>query len=498
MQRFSNISIRKKLIIIQASTALLALVICCTIFVINGVQTFKASTQKKMYSIARIVGANAVSPLQFMDQDAAAGILHKLNQESDIHDAIVLDKKGAIFARYSRDTTASPDVAALQLGHDTGDHLTSRFSGNTLIVNYGIYNDNDRIGTLIINAEMTDLNRMLRSYIIVAFLVLFAGLLAALIISYILQRTISSRLLSLVIKTKEVADTGNYSIRVSTEDEDEIGILSKEFNMLMVQIDNMEKSLKEANAELEKRVEQRTAELESANKELESFSYTVSHDLKAPLRAINGFTEILVKKYGAALDDKGKEVAGVIVANARKMGQLIEDLLEFSRLGRREITMNQVNMDEVVDQVLIEARNAYPGRDIEVKREKLPPAMGDQNLLVQVWTNLISNAFKYTGHKEHAVISIGCTIKNNEEIYYVKDNGAGFDMKYADKLFRVFQRLHGANEFEGTGVGLAIINRIITRHGGRVWAEGKVEEGAAFYFSLPLQGTPVVPSTSKT
>jgi signal transduction histidine kinase len=439
-----------------------------------------------MNSIARIAGDNSVAPLEFMDEDAARKTLQNLNREPDIQEAVVLDKNGKLFARYARTTPGN--ITTLQKGRETDKQLSSKITGQKLYTQYSIYDNKEFLGTLIIKAELGDLKKITLNYVMVGALVLLAGLISALFISFFLQRTISNRLLALVSKTKEVADTGNYSLRVATEDKDEIGILSKEFNGLLVQIDNMQRSLKEANNKLEKRVQQRTAELETANKELESFSYTVSHDLKAPLRAINGFTDILVKKYNDKLDDKGKEIAGIIVANAKKMGRLIEDLLEFSRIGRKDLTLNVVSMDTIVDQVLAETKRAYEGREVTVNKEPLPEVHGDPNLLTQVWTNFISNAFKYTLHKEKAIVTIGSYPQDKEIVFFIKDNGAGFDMKYSDKLFRVFQRLHGADEFEGTGVGLAIVNRIITRHGGRVWAEGKVNEGASFYFSLPAKG----------
>jgi signal transduction histidine kinase len=454
--------------------------------VIIGVATFKSATERKIQSIAKIVGASSVSPLVFMDQDADSVILHKLSQETDIIDAVMLDRKDKVFAAYYRQGAAREAADPNKYQSNDNALITSQFSGDKIITRYKIYNGNDFLGTLVIKSEMSDLKKILKSYLAVAVLVLVAGLLSALVISVFLQKTIANRLLALVDDTKKIAETGDYSIRVPEGGGDEIGTLSREFNALLIQIDKMEKSLKEANAELEQRVQQRTAELETANKELESFSYSVSHDLKAPLRAINGFTEIFVKKYADKIDDKGREMAGVIVANAKKMGQLIEDLLEFSRIGRKEMVMNIVSMDEVVQQVLNDTRTAYKDKNVEVVVEKLPDVHGDRNLLLQVWTNLISNAFKYTGHKEKARIVIGSYIKNNEFVFFIKDNGAGFDMKYQDKLFKVFQRLHGSDEFEGTGVGLANVNRIITRHGGRVWAEGKVDEGATFYFSLPV------------
>jgi signal transduction histidine kinase len=484
MSTLKNISIRNKLITIQAVTALVGLLICSALFVFIGINTFKKSTVGKMYSIARIVGESSVAPLQFMDQDAAHRVLVNLNHETDIKEAILLDKRGVVFAN-NKGTNRTSAGAQTYAPTVTDQVLTSEFSGQKLTVVYRMYKGKEFLGTLIIKSELTYLEKVIRSYLMIAALVIIAGLLAALIISYFLQQTISRRLLHLVNKMREVADTGNYSLRVATEGTDEIGILSKEFNSLLQQIDKMESNLKEANIDLEQRVEQRTAELETANKELESFSYSVSHDLKAPLRAINGFTDILVKKYADKIDDKGKEIANIIVTNAQKMGQLIQDLLEFSRIGRREMAMDNVSMDDIAGQVVDEIKAANADRDITLNVGKLPPAHGDKSLLTQVWVNLIANAFKYTGHKDKAEITIGSNTQDNEIVYFIKDNGAGFDMQYYDKLFRVFQRLHGADEFEGTGVGLAIVSRIIARHGGKVWAEGKPDEGATFYFSLP-------------
>ena len=490
MSRINNISIRNKLIIIQAATAFIALLICCSIFAYSGINTFKSTAVRKAYSIARIAGANSISALIFMDQDAANKTLGKLNNEPDIQDAVLLDKNGRVFAKYSRSPVLTIDTNNL-VSSTTGiknpddEKTISGFSGGKFMVDYRITQDREFLGTLFINVELIDLKKIIRSYLIAAGLVLIAGLASAIITSFFTQRTISGRLLSLVAKTKEVAETGNYSVRMNYDGKDEIATLSKEFNAMLVQIDDMESSLKEINQKLEERVAERTAQLEIANKELEAFSYTVSHDLKAPLRSINGFTEILVSKYSDKIDDKGKDLAKVIVANAKKMGRLIEDLLEFSRIGRKEMVMTEISMDSLVQQVLNEAKETYKERNVEVTIQKLPPAKGDWSLMVQVWTNLISNAFKYTGHKEKGMISIGSYKQGSENVYFIKDNGAGFDMKYQDKLFKVFQRLHSAGEFEGTGVGLANVNRIISRHGGKVWAEGKVDEGASFYFSLP-------------
>lgn len=246
-----------------------------------------------------------------------------------------------------------------------------------------------------------------------------------------------------------------------------------------------EAEIRQLNASLEQRVRERTARLEAVNQELETFSYSVSHDLRAPLRAIDGFAQILVEDHAAQVGPEGQRVLRVISEEILRMGELIDDLLAFSQLGRQTMETVIVNMTGLADKVARELSAANTNRLVEWKIAALPPAHGDRAMLRQAWVNLLGNAVKFTQHRTPAVIEIGATATDGETIYYVKDNGAGFEMKYVHKLFGVFQRLHTGNEFEGTGVGLALVQRIIHRHGGRVWAEGKVNEGATFCFALP-------------
>jgi two-component system, sensor histidine kinase and response regulator len=229
------------------------------------------------------------------------------------------------------------------------------------------------------------------------------------------------------------------------------------------------------------------AAMEAANKELEAFSYSVSHDLRAPLRAIDGFTGILLEDYSDKLDEDGNRLLEVVRKNAQNMGQLIDDLLAFSRLGRKAVEPSPIDMTDLAKSVFEELNASDSERRPQLKIENIPLAQGDRALMRQVFVNLLSNATKYSRLKDQPLIEVGGSTENGNNIYYVKDNGAGFDMQYANKLFGVFQRLHGPQEFEGTGVGLAIVQRIIHRHGGRVWAEGKVNEGATFYFTLPRE-----------
>jgi len=245
-------------------------------------------------------------------------------------------------------------------------------------------------------------------------------------------------------------------------------------------------------ADLDWRVKERTRELSEANqslqavnRELESFSYSVSHDLRAPLRAIDGFSRMLLKDYADKLDDDGRRKLNVVRSNTQTMGQLIDDLLSFSRLGRKEMTKTNLDMEALVRDTWKDLTAVYPERQPTLVLNNLPSGIGDRTLIRQVILNLLSNAIKFSRSREDASIEVGVVRQGDEPVYFIKDNGVGFDMQYGGKLFGVFQRLHSQEEFEGTGVGLAIVERIIHRHGGKVWAEGKVDEGATFYFTLP-------------
>jgi len=283
-----------------------------------------------------------------------------------------------------------------------------------------------------------------------------------------------NRAAELIIANKELA----YQNEEKEKRAQELIIANRELK-------NAEDDIRKLNEELEQKVIDRTAELEAVNKELGSFSYSVSHDLRAPIRAINGYTRILSEDYADKIDEEGNQILRSIISNSKKMGELIDDLLAFSKLGRKQVTLSEVLMSELVqsvrDELVFDEGDNIPVFDVQ----PLPSAKGDKSLIKQVWINLISNAIKYSRHKPSTKIEIGAYEEGKLAVYYVKDKGAGFDMQYYDKLFGVFQRLHSQEEFEGTGIGLAIVQKIVDRHKGTAWAESVLDEGSSFYFSLP-------------
>lgn len=307
------------------------------------------------------------------------------------------------------------------------------------------------------------------------------------------QRYILKPVVALVAAAKRLAD-GDLKARSGISyGGGELSQLARAFDGMadtlekrQVEIERAQAAINQINSELEQRVKDRTAQLEGLNRELEAFSYSVSHDLRAPLRHIDGFAQMLRKNSVGALDEKSTRYLGVIGDSAKRMGNLIDDLLAFSRMGRREISDVVVDTGALIREIIAELETDLRGRSIEWSIADLPQIRGDSAMLRVVWVNLISNAVKYTRPKEAARIEIG--FENNsstETIFYIRDNGVGFDMQYADNLFGVFQRLHRDAEFEGTGIGLASVRRVINRHGGRTWAEGQLNEGASFYFSIP-------------
>lgn len=307
-------------------------------------------------------------------------------------------------------------------------------------------------------------------------------LLLGLISAFVLAKKFTQPILDLADSAAAVA-SGNLNVRAPVRSADELGMLARAFN-------RMTEQLASSYATLERRVAERTAQLEATSKELEAFSYSVSHDLRAPLRAIDGFSRIVMEDHAPALDQGGREHLERIRAAAQRMALLIDDLLNLSRLSRAELRREPVDLTGLAHDIATELRRSEPERKIEFVVADGMRAVGDPHLLRAALQNLLGNAWKFTGRRDRARVEVGTLHQNGERTYFIRDNGAGFDMSYAGKLFGAFQRLHGTADFPGTGIGLATVQRIIHRHGGRVWATGEVDKGATFYFTLPWEHAP--------
>jgi signal transduction histidine kinase len=296
------------------------------------------------------------------------------------------------------------------------------------------------------------------------------------VLTWIMSRNIIRPLNELTASAMAIA-SGEHTSLVKSNHMDELGKLVNAFNI-------MAEKIQVTQTDLENKVRDRTIKLETAKNEMESFSYSVSHDLRAPLRGVIGYTSILEEDYAANLDDEARRICSQIKKNTIKMGNLIDDLLAFSRLGRSNLVKTDIETNRMVKEVI---GSMDAGSNIVWNIHSLPDIKGDANTIRQVWINLISNAIKYSQNRERPTIEIGSTTSNDNITFFVKDNGVGFDQQYAGKLFKVFQRLHSAEEFEGTGIGLAIVEKIISKHGGTVWVTAELDKGATFYFKLPAE-----------
>src|SRR2546421_10925849 len=324
------------------------------------------------------------------------------------------------------------------------------------------------------------------------------SLLAAYLMSTALQDTIAQPILMLGETARAVSDRRDYAVRAPKLGEDELGVLTDAFNHMLGRIEEQDRALRESKEGLERRVADRTHELEerneslrrntaellAANTELDAFAYSVSHDLRAPLRSIDGFSQVLLEDYAQQLGEAGQDSLRRVRAATQRMGTLIDALLKLARVTRAEMRTELVDLSVMAREIAAELQRATPDRRVEFAIAQGLEARGDTRLLRVALENLLGNSWKYTAKQPKPRIEFASIEGNGDRAFLVRDNGAGFDMRYADKLFGVFQRLHSVSEFEGTGVGLATVRRIITRHGGRIWAEGAVDQGAPFYFTL--------------
>ncbi len=474
MALFRDTPIRRKLMTMVLVTSSVVLLLTCAVFVGYELLTYRRAALRQMATIGDIIAAESTGAVTFDNANDATEILSALHAEKHIVAACLYDKTGHVLARYPADAPDRVFPSAPQPdGYRFGDGQLVGFT--PLVQGKG----SERLGTLYLCSDMEAMYERLQLY----GLITLGAILAASLVGYLLSRTLQARIstpvLALAETARAVSDRRDYTVRAAKYDEDEIGVLTDAFNHMLAQI-------QEQNAVLEQRVRERTAELESANDELEAFGSSAAHDLRTPLRAITGFSDLLLDPRAQIPPDEMRRYIGLIRDGSIQMAELINALLSFSRLGRKALARETVDLDQLCQEAKKDLAGELAGRDIELKFGFLAYADGDPALLRAVFVNLLSNAIKYTRPCAKAVVEVSMTEDTDEgvPVYSVRDNGVGFSMDHAEKLFGVFQRLHHAHEFEGTGVGLATVRRIIQRHGGRIWAESEPDQGATFFFTL--------------
>jgi signal transduction histidine kinase len=483
MLHFQDQPIKHKLTLLGVLASSSALLLACTAFFAYDLWTFRDAMVQRLSTQAKIVGYNSSAALLFKDPKTAAQILTALTAEPDIVLAAVYTREGAIFAGYDRNSEIVTEAGSLPklLGMQTDGY---RFGWDYLELFQTIVFEGKPIGTVAIRASLTIVKVRLLKYLGIATVVLLVSVLGSAFVSVKFQQRISKPILGLVEKTRSISQDRNDSVAENIKCRDEVGLLVETFNQMLARIQKQTTELQRAHDELEERVVDRTARLEAANKELEAFSYSVSHDLRAPLRGIDGFSQALLEDYSDRLDAEGKDYLQRVRAASQRMAQLIDDILNLSRLTRGEMRRETVDLSALARLTAIELQKSEPNRKIDFVISEGIQVNGDPRLLQIALENLLGNAWKFTGKRPRATIEVGQRRDNGKPVYFVRDDGAGFDMTYAGKMFGAFQRFHAGTDFKGTGIGLATVQRIVHRHGGHIWAEGKVGQGATFYFTL--------------
>src|SRR5713101_5227276 len=417
----------------------LVLVLTCAAFLAYEFVTFRQTTLKNLSTLGRVIAANSTASLAFQNEGDAREILSALRAEPHIVAAGLYDKDGKLFARYPADLP----VAAFPAAPDRDGY---RFEHSHLVGFAPVAQaTNARLGTLYLQSDLTAVYGTLRLAGAIAALVMGVSLLVAYLLSATLQGTISRPILALAETAKVVSDRHDYSVRAPKLGADELGLLTDAFNQMLSRIEDQDRARRKLITELER-----------SNKELEQFAYVASHDLQEPLRMVSSYTELLERRYGDKLDDKGRTFINFAVDGAVRMQRLINDLLEFSRVSTRGKPMQPVDVNRV---------------------------LADETQLVQLLQNLVGNAIKFRGG-ERPLVHVSAQPGGTECVFAVRDNGIGIAPEYFERIFVIFQRLHARGEYPGTGIGLAVCRRIVERHGGRIWVESAPGQGSTFFFAL--------------
>jgi signal transduction histidine kinase len=481
-------SISTKLTMMSVLVSVAALLLACVGFFVYDQISFRQGLVRTLSAQAQIVASNSVSALLFNDPQSAASTLSALKSFPNIASAGVLTAERHPFAQYARD--GRDDLFSIPALAD--NQVEGYWFRRThLVLVRKIVSEGKLAGFVYLRADLGEIDQRLWRYALISFGVLLVSLGFSLIISSRFRKSVAGPIIALAETARKVSREKDYGVRVAaTGDRDELATLINSFNEMLREIQQRDSALQNTHAQLEQRVSERTRELVSANQELEAFSYSVSHDLRTPLDTINGYSYVLLKNYAGQLDANGKDSLQSIRAAARRMSELIDDLLNLSRVTTSGTHYEEIDLSAFARSIIEELKRETPDRKVEFVAPATTEAYADARLLRIALDNLLRNAWKYTSHHQNARIQFGVEIKNGRKVYFVKDDGSGFDSRSANRLFQPFHRLHSSAEFPGNGIGLATVRRIVQRHGGKVWADGQVEQGATFYFTLGSRRTP--------
>ncbi|HYF00178.1 MAG TPA: ATP-binding protein [Planctomycetota bacterium] len=459
--------------------SLSAVFVAGLVFLIYEWLVTREAFSRQVEIMAEVLGDQTTATLEFNQAPQAETILKTLQADAQIAAAALYDRQGRLFARYLR---PEEPAASIPLQPSAAGR---RYEEGHLLVFAPVGEARAPVGTILLRSDLSEAWTRLAVDGATMAVVLLAAALAALWLSDRLGEAVLRPVHRLAEAVDAVARAQDFGVRVEGPGSaDELGRLVSRFNEMLAEIQSRDAALGRARETLERRVEERTRELADANRELEGFSYSVSHDLKAPLRSIDGYNRMLLEDYAPSLDAQAKEWLHRSIAAAGRMNKLIEDFLTLARVSRAELRKGPVDVSAMAAGVVEDLRRQDPSRDVDVVIAPGLRAEGDATQLSVVLENLLSNAWKFTGRKPKARIEVGSRTQDGQTVFFVADDGEGFDMAFANKLFRPFERLHSAKDFPGTGIGLATVKRIIERHGGRVWADALPGKGATFSFTL--------------
>ncbi|CAK0740055.1 Histidine kinase [Gammaproteobacteria bacterium] len=478
---FSKLPIKTKMLVIIMAPTTICLLLAGITLVNYDLILIKQTMVQELSILATVIANRSTAALVFHDQDLAEKNLSALAAKQSMVLACIYTMDETVFASYVR--PAYPRKKCPQPLPEYANY----FQDSSLNLIQPIVLDGKQIGIIFLRSNLSVLETIKGQSILIGSIVILVTIAIAFFLAIKLQQVISGPLGHLATVAGTIRTEKDYSLRADSQGrEDELGQLVTTFNGMLDTIEIQNRELLDARDHLEELVECRTEALTAANKELDTFAYSVSHDLRAPLRGIDGWSLALQEDYRDQLDTTAHEYLDRVRSETQRMGQLIDDMLQLSRVSRSNISIQRLDLSAIAQTVISRIQDLQPNRSVKFLIQPGLVAQGDPRLLEIVLTNLLDNANKFTTKQLAARVEMGCieSLEVNQPVFFVRDNGVGFDMTCAQQLFGAFQRMHKASEFPGTGIGLATVQRIIRRHGGRVWAESQVGQGATFYFIL--------------